>query len=89
MYFEEYGGIKFEDKSYVLLAELISDAMCTYIAQEKIKKGDQVLLGTGNQISQLQYQQYQLQSKYSHLIHRIYANKPKMPSVDSGLAHSI
>lgn len=89
IYFEEYGGVKFEEKSYVMLAELISDAMCTYIAQEKIKKGDQILLGTGNQISQLQYQQYLLQSKYSHIIHNIYAKRPNNKSDNSKMAHSI
>ena len=74
LYFGEAAEILQENSSFAFLAEIISETMCNKIAAEQYQRGDMVNIGSELSFETMQYNQNCLESKYSHIIHKIYCS---------------
>lgn len=89
LYFGEEAEIKQENSSFAFLAEIISEAMCNKIAALKYQSGDILTIGGELSFETMQYHQNVLESKYSHIIHKIYCSKGATKTKTTKMVQSI
>jgi|TARA_B100001964_G_scaffold88408_1_gene99456 hypothetical protein len=89
LYFGEGGKPKKENSSLTLLAEIICEAMCNKIAALKFQRGDLPIIGGDLSFENMQYHQNVLESKYSHLIHKIYCSNEVTKTKNTKMVQSI
>jgi len=89
IYFGEDVLIKQEKSSLAFLAEIICEAMCNKIAALKYQRGDLLVFGNKLSFENVQYHQNVLESKYSHLIHKIYCSNEVVKNKNSKMVQSI
>lgn len=89
IYFGGDAFIKQEKSSLAFLAEIICEAMCNKIAALKYNSGDLLIIGDKLSFENVQYHQNVLESKYSHLIHKIYCSNGVVKNKNSKMVQSI
>ena len=89
LYFGEAGKPKKENSSLTFLAEIICEAMCNKIAALKYQRGDLLIISGDLSFETMQYHQNVLESKYSHLIHKIYCSNEITKNKNTKMVQSI